>query len=185
MKFLTPLLLIGISVALFLMFINPTYQTIGVLREEGSQYTAALDRAKQAGVKRDQLVSKYNSFSSEDLKRLLKVLPDRVDNIKLVVDVNNLAAKYGTSIRDIKVGDNTQTSKPNAIIAEAASKPYGTLSVGFGVTMSYENFLRFLNDIEQSLRLTDVSAIEFDTIASGTSGNYNYIVTVKTYWLKS
>jgi hypothetical protein len=178
MKFLTPLLLIGISIGLFIWYINPTYQETGALRDEGQQYSLALGRAREAGVKRDELISRYNTFSSDDINRIQKILPDHVDNIKLAVDINSIAAKYGSGIRNVKIDESS--SNPAGTVG-IDQKAYGTLAMSFGVTMPYENFLRFLTDLEQSLRLSDVSSVTFD---STDLSAYQYNVNIKTYWLK-
>ena len=61
------------------------------------------------------------------------------------------------------------------------SKKYGTISLTFSVTSSYESFLAFLADIESSQRLVDVSSLAF---SAGVDNNYTFNVTIQTYWLK-
>ncbi len=176
MKILTPLLLIAISIGLFFVYINPAYSEIGALRDQNKSLTAALDRAQQAGIKRDQLLSKRNQFSTEDLNRLQKILPDSIDNIRLVVDINSIAVKYGTSIKAVKVEPVVNTPG-----SPAPATPYDGATITFDIVLTYDNFLSFLADIERNLRLTDVVAVSFDT---GDKSVYQYNVTLKTYRLK-
>jgi len=60
--------------------------------------------------------------------------------------------------------------------------PYGTLTLSFSTTASYTTFLAFLHDIEESLRLIDITSVQFNS--SDLSQLYDYSVSIKTYWLK-
>ena len=51
---------------------------------------------------RDTLNNKYNTFSKTDLDKLNKILPDNVDNIKLILDIQRIAQTYGMDIQNIK-----------------------------------------------------------------------------------
>ncbi len=178
MKFLTPFFFLLAAGGIFYWVINPIYKEVGVLKDEQSQYVAALERADRAGKKRDNLVNTYNSFSDNDLRRLQKLLPDSVDNIKLLVDLSALAGKYGASMQDIKIADNTAGgSRDNT----TDIKPYGTLEITFTSTLTYSNYLRFLSDIQQNLRLSDVVSVEFN---SQEGNEYTFTITLKTYVMK-
>lgn len=184
MKILTPILLIVLALSLFFWFVVPTYQSLGSLRVERSQYEDALVAAKEASVKRDELVNKYNSMSSADLDKLEKLLPDSIDTVRLVVDLNTIAAKYGpigsAGIRDIKmstVGD----PQSNVVVAQDQS-PYGTLVVTFTTSMAYDKFLNFVRDLERSLKILDISSILFRPVDTGNV--YEYTISLKTYWLR-
>jgi Tfp pilus assembly protein PilO len=175
MNALTTLALLGISIASFFVYTNPTYKSVESLKAEAAQYELALDKAKEAEVKKEELISKYNTFSADDLDNLYKLLPDTVDNIRLLLDINQVASSYGTSITNIQVDSgqtNTQANDP---------RPYGSLIVKFTITLSYENFQKFLRDIERNLRVTDINTLSF---ISSESGLYTYEVAIKTYWLK-
>ncbi len=178
MKFLTPLLFISAAGALFYWFIHPTYTDIGVLRDKSVQLEAAIVRAKNAVEKRDDLVIKLNSFGVEDRERLEKLLPNNVDNIRLIVDINSIAAKYGAGIKDIKISENN----PSGSLDQSSDiKPYGSLTLSFATSMSYDNFLRYITDLQQNLRLSDITGVDFK---SDNSGTYDYVITLKTYVMR-
>ena len=175
MNLITTLVLLGLSIGSFFMYTNPTYKKIEALRAEAAQYSAALDKAKIAEAKKEELISKYNTFSTDDLENLSKLLPDTVDNIRLLLDINQVASTYGTSITNIQVDSNQQNASAND------PQPYGSLLVKFSITMSYEDFQKFLRDIERNLRITDINTLSF---VSTDTGLYTYDVSIKTYWLK-
>ena len=61
------------------------------------------------------------------------------------------------------------------------NSPYGTMTLKFTVNSSYGNFINFLQDLENNLRLLDITEISFNTTDSGF---YDFNVSFNTYWLK-
>jgi hypothetical protein len=175
MKSLTPLLLIALSVAIFYWVTYPTYNNIQILRAETTQTESALARAKQAVAKLQEKKDQFALFSDADKQKLQVLLPDRVDNIRWIVDLTNITTRHHGKITDIRVSDDL-----NGPIAEV-----GTSDIVFKTSMTYDNFLEFLTDIQKSLKLTDVTSADFQ--ASGPTvkgGVVDYVVNLKTYWLK-
>jgi len=181
MRSLTPIILILVSVAVFYLYINPKYEEVKVLSVKQERYQEAVDKSKQLQVLRDQLLTKYNSFSATDLARLEKFLPDNVDNVRLIMDIDGIASRYNIEIKNIKIienlPDNSQT-----IDGTAESRPYNSIGLSFSFRANYDTFVVFIKDLERSLRLIDLSTIELKT-STETSAN-DYTVTLKTYWLK-
>jgi hypothetical protein len=179
MRFLTPILMLAAAVGMFFLFINPHYKTITELRAQALEYDNAIERAQAVVAKKDQLLAKKNAFNPEDIKRLQKMLPDNVDAVRLIIDLNGLANKYNSSIQDIKLTqDNTQTQQT----VGAPTQLYTSSLVGFTVSMNYDQFLSYLKDIEKSLRLLDIAAITFKP--EDNSSVYKYGITLKAYALK-
>src|SRR3989344_4525889 len=112
MKALLPLLFLFISLGLFFWFIDPEYAKIKLLRAEEAEFDQALDRSKELQTVRDQLLSRYNTFARSDVERLQKLLPDHVNNVRLILDLDGIASRYGMRIRNVAIEDNnTRASK--------------------------------------------------------------------------
>lgn len=185
MRLIFPLILILLSIGLFLGYTNKTYSAISGLRTQSAAYNEALFNSRKLLEVRDELTKKYNDLSVEDRDRLLKLMPDNVDNIRLIIDIQKIAAKYGMQPRDIRFDSPVTSSQTQASPQQLqeAQKDYGTFTLDFSVAGSYANFLSFLKDLEKSLRIVDVSSITF---ASGDTANtYKYNFKIKTYWLKN
>ena len=75
---------------------------------------------------------------------------------------------------------NPKNVTPSSVGAVPAVE---TTKITFNVTGSYSELKSFLRDLSNSLRLINVSRLEFDTKDSET-GEYTYKVNVETYWLK-
>jgi len=147
-KFFIPTVLIAISIALFVFFTNPLYKEISVLRAKSASYEQALTNAKELQTFRDELLNKYNGFSREDVTRLKKLVPDNVDNIRLILEIQGIASNYGMQIKNVKYDAKKaagleSTVPQNANASREQVKDYGTFDMEFSTEGSYNNFVKF------------------------------------------
>lgn len=187
-----PVILIGIAVVGFFMFTKPLYQDISLLRTDADSYNQALDNSKALENERDKLTSKYNTISKDDLDRLQKLLPDNIDNIRLILEIEKIASPYGMVLKDIKYNADTVASGNGGPVQGGAQQAtpanYRVLDMEFSVTGTYNNFLNFAKDLENNLRIVDVSSVVFSSEVdpkTNPSGAYKYNFKIKTYWLKN
>ncbi len=194
MRFIFPSLLIIISVAAFIVYINPTYAEVKIKRAESAQYDEALTNSRQLQEERDALSEKYRTLSPEDLERLNRMLPDNADNIRLILNIQQMAQTYGMAISAIKF--DAETVKPTNGVASStaavsatdtakAQRDYGDFEIEFTTAGSYDNFQKFLADMERSLRITDIQSITFGSEVDPTKQGYTYTIKLLAYWLKS
>jgi len=179
MKLITPIILIVISALAFFFYVNPTYKDIRDVSSEIERYDDALNNARDLAGVRDALLLKYNSITSNDLDRLEKLLPDHVDNVRLILDIDSIAARYGISLQNVSV--NIAEEGSDITTSAQRSDGVGEITLGFSIISSYNTFTQFLNDIEDNLRLVDVESVSFD---SGDDDTTLYNFEVKTYWLQ-
>ena len=176
-KFIKPLILLLLSAGLFFSYSDPTYKDIKKIKKTKIKYDEALGKSKELRIARDNLVNKYNSFSENDLTRIRKMLPDNVDNVRLIMDINSIAAKYGAFIRNVKVNTSEDEEKMKII----NKKKYDSVVLEFSISATYEDFLKFIFDLKNSLRLVDIIKLDFSSISD--TENYKYNFTIKTYRL--
>ncbi len=182
MKGIFPIIAILVAGLLFYFYIDPTYTEVKTLRAEEATLNAALSRALELQTTRDQLISRYNTFSPEDLSRLEKFLPDHVDNVRLVLDMDSMASQYGMRVRNVAIEKQEvkkKTTRTQAVGPDERS--YESMVLSFTVTGDYSTFRSFLKDLEQSLRLVDVESVGF---ATSENGLYDVTIGLRTYWLK-
>jgi Tfp pilus assembly protein PilO len=195
MKNLTPIIIILISIALFFIIIDPKYNEVQDLQDEISENEETLQLAKQLREKRELLRERYNQISEGERFELQKMLPDTVDNVRLIIDINNIAQKYGILIQDIRIASDEDSDSDVTVagsefegIIEDTSIQYpdtsriGVISFSFAVQAQYEVFLDFLKDLEEALRIVDIRSIQID--GEDESIFYNYRINLDTYWLK-
>ncbi|KKR43695.1 MAG: hypothetical protein UU10_C0015G0014 [Parcubacteria group bacterium GW2011_GWF1_40_6] len=203
MRFIMPIILIAISITLFFVFANPIYNEISVLRGEVASYNEALDNSKALENERDKLTAKYNAINPENLTKIAKLLPENVDNIRLILEIEQIALPYGMVLKDVKYDttDAGAAATGSAAIqgggaTKTSPKDYGIFDLSFSTTGTYNNFINFTKDLENNLRIVDMSSIIFSSNnIVGASSNpssktvstevYKYDFKIKTYWLKN
>ncbi len=180
MRSIISTILILAAIAVFYFGANPLYKDTKTLKLQAAEYNKALDNSAHLRQIRNDLVARYNSFDKTSVDRLQKMLPDSVDNIRLILDINGIAAKYGMSIKNIKISQiQTAASAPGT-----GQSPLGSIQLSFSVVSPYENLQPFLKDLENSLRLVNITSLSFNANANDNSGSFIYNLTLETYWLK-
>jgi hypothetical protein len=197
MKNISSVVIILVSIAIFFFYIDPQYKKVQQLQAEVEQNKKILDIANKLDSRKSQLNDKFNQISQTERIELEKLLPDTVDNVRLIIDMNNIAEKFGIVIRDININTRdsnvsetkkvvSQKSNFDGVLEENTIKyvdtsKIGVISFSFSVSAKYEVFLEFLKQLEESLRLVDNRNIE---VSRGTGIFYDYRITLDTYWLK-
>ncbi len=160
------------------MYISPQIDKTKTLLAEKAQYSEALSQTDQIKSIRDDKLIAYRAISEENLNRLKKMIPANADNVRLSMDINNIASKHSILISSIKVEDPGSNL---GSISSAPSNSYNTATLNFSFKSSYSNFLDFIKDLENNLRISDIASI---SIKGNDAGVYNFSMSVKTYWLK-
>ena len=168
------------SIGLFYTVMIPQYKKSQDLRAESAEYKNILQNVSSLTDKKNDLLAKYQAMPKDEIAKINKVLPNNVDTVRLAMDFDTIAAKYGISIKSIQVIEN-KNDNSTKIIQNVPTKPYNVVNVTFSFVTSYDNFRKFMQDIEKSLRIIDIKTVAFD---SGESGLNEYKVSIQTYWLK-
>lgn len=199
MKNITSIILIILSILVFFFFTDGQYKKVQQLQAEIAKNAEVLETANKLNLKKEELNAKFNQISQEEKEELEKLIPDTVDNVRLIIDINNIANQFGIAIRDIGIDSkdsatdtgsakrvSSQSSNFDGVLQEGTVKyvdqsKIGVISFSFTVSAKYEVFLEFLKKLEESLRIVDIRNIE---VSRGTGVFYDYKVTMETYWLK-
>ena len=204
MKFIFSILLIIISIILFFWIVNPLYSDVSSLRTEVATYNIALDNSKELQATRDQLTENYKNINKSDRDRLERFLPNTVNNIRFILEIERIANMHSMPIKNVRFqpekvsGDNTLDTAKNppkqgtTIVTSGnpnTSLPYGSFPIEFTTEGDYNTFVLFLKDLEHNLRLIDIKSISF-TVPQGDKNGiinpniYTYNLKIETYWLK-
>lgn len=185
MRVLIPSILIAAAIGLFVMYVNPAYQGPGGIKSLQTQVSAfdeALNKAQELKSSRDKLISKRNTFSADNVQKLERILPDNVDNIRFVIEINGIAARHNLSLKNVSLGTVSDAKSGRSALAVGSSgDPVGSAEISFGLNATYDEFLTFLQDLEHSLRVVDIEKISFKSADTGE--RYDYSLTIRTYWL--
>ncbi len=180
MKGLTPIFLIGISIGAFFLHIDPQYKKIQEHRVEAVEYNEVLVKAQELKKVRAELTNKLAQLSLGDLDRLDKIIPEKIDTARLILDISGVADRYSINMQDITTSEMATQGDREADKA----RPYKASTISFNFKSSYEGMVRFVKDLEQGLRLVDVTEISLAT-GDGLSPFYNFSITLQAYWLNT
>lgn len=184
MRYIFLLVLLGLSIAAFMLVVKPKYQQARELQQKILSDSTNLTTADKIKESREALIATYNNIPKADLDNLKMLLPDNVDNIRLIIQIDSLATKNGLStVRNVEY--QTEAKPTTGQSPESARRPYGEFTISFSTSGSYQNFLTFLSDLEANLRLVDITKVEFQQLGTNqVATSMNYRITIKTYWLK-
>ena len=160
-----------------------------IIRASNNEYITAIKNAEDLIRVRDKVLADYNKLLPEDRDKLNKFVPKSVDNIRLIIDLNNIALRYGFALKGIKANASSKTSNESLVSPTSPMNPdvivapvLDTVTVSFGVTAPYQQFISFLQDLEASLRILDISSL---SVTANDSGVYEWKIELKTYWLRN
>lgn len=128
-KNIIALILIVLSAGIYFTVTSGIITDAQTVKAVNDQYAVALDNAAKLVSMRDEVRKQYDSISAADRERLDKMIPSTVDNIRLIVDLNGLAAIHGLSLTDIKASVSSSGSGQGQAVGPGmpgAANPAGT-----------------------------------------------------------
>jgi len=201
-KLIFPIILILAAVGIYITFTQPHYEIVKEFMARNQDYQKVFDDADGLLRKRDDLIVKLNKIRPSDKVRIAKLIPDSIDNVRLVIDINDgITARYGVGIKNIRFESSTDDKNVQSGQSAVASvvttvnkglrkdspniienKDYNSVTLNFTIVAPYSTFLKILRDLESSLRIVDVTSLSFRSTDAGDV--YQYDVGIKTHWLK-
>ncbi|MCR4275771.1 MAG: type II secretion system protein M [Candidatus Parcubacteria bacterium] len=182
-----PLVALFVALGIFFLYVSPTWSgSIGATKAAIAADDQALAAANQFAAQQNTLASARDAIDPADLTRLTAFLPNSVDNVGLILDLNALAARSGFSLSSIDVISKT-TSVANAPAAgqqglpAAGASPLGFVDMSLSAVGTYAALQSFLSGVERSARLLDVRDI---VVKGSDTGVYNYQMLLRLYWLR-
>lgn len=177
--------------ALIIFFlVLPIKAEVDSLKFKKSQLGSTESEAKEYAALGQDVVGRFQSIDPAQVERLKKMVPDTVDNIRFINDVNGIAKKTGMKLK--KVDYNAQDLKGTKIqssedIPVVSNSLYGSYTVNFSVSGSYKQFVEFLEALENSLRLVDITDVTFTSVGQteGKVEMYDFSIKAQSYWLKN
>ncbi len=174
-----PALALMLAVAVFFVYVNRMWTgSIATTKLAIASNDAALEAAKQFTKQQSQLEAQRDAINPEDLARLAIFLPTSVDNVRLILDLNALAARSGLALSNVGVSTASTASADDALAGEST---VGSVDLSLSAVGTYSALQKFLSDVERSQRLLDVEDI---TAMGSDTGVYTYQMKVRIYWLR-
>ncbi|MBU6231878.1 MAG: hypothetical protein KGI45_00860 [Patescibacteria group bacterium] len=195
---ITAFILIVLAVGMYLTVTSGIVAQANAVQSVNAQYQAAIASSLKLIQVRDKVLADYNNLSADDRARLAKMLPNSVDNIRLIIDLNNLALRHGFTLKNVsaKTSDSVPAGQPpvravpqvgggasmnQAAIPALNGPTLDTINVSFGLSAPYQQFQSFLQDLEADLRIMDVTHL---SVTANPNGIYDWNLDLQTYWLR-
>jgi len=180
-----PILALLVAVGMFFGYVYPTWTgEIAVTKVAIASDNQALAAASEYTAQQNELASSRNAIAPASIARLNALLPDSVDNVGLILDLNALAARSGLSLSNIDVASNTEnsgkTSSPSTI-SVSGTDPVSSVDLSLSAIGTYTALQTFLIGAEKSIRILDVRDI---VVKGSDTGVYSYQMIVRLYWLR-
>jgi hypothetical protein len=181
------IILIILAVGLYFTVTTNILAEAKIVKLSNDEYKTAIDNAKRLIDVRDKVILDYNKLSVENRAKLDKIIPKNVDNIRLIIEMNDIAYRKGLPLKNVNVSissaspeDATQDQSidPGAN-SEVASPVLDKAKINFDVDATYQQFISFLQTIESNLRIMDVDSL---SVTTSEDGVYNWKVSLTTYW---
>lgn len=174
-----------IALVIFFLYVNPTWTgSIAAAQAAIAADEQALLAAKQYSAQQNQLATTRDSIDPANMAALTTLLPDAVDNVGLILDLNALASRSGISVSNIDVITNAAGSSAQAApgaLPAADVNPVNSVDLSLSAVGTFAALHSFLTGIEKSARLLDIRDL---TVKGSETGVYNYQMTIRLYWLR-
>lgn len=187
---LTATILIIAAIGIYFTITKSMVADAQKVKTDNEKLTMALDSADQIIKARNDVTQQYQQISVDNRTRLDKMIPSAVDNIRLVIDLNNLALQNHFALSDVKAGVPSSSNSPGNSANAAGAASFGgalgepildKVQVSFAAVTTYDQFIDFMQAIEANLRIMDLSHL---TVSANADGTYNFSAQYLTYWLR-
>jgi Tfp pilus assembly protein PilO len=169
-----------LSVGVFFAYINPLWKgEIAEAKNGIEENERALKSADEYVKRQNALAEQKSSIDPVALTRLETFLPNSVDNVGLILDLNALAEEAGLALESMDVA-------PQATIVTTGEdaeplEPVGEIDMNIAAKGTYDALQMFLAGIESSARLLDERQL---TVTGSDDGVYDYQISIRLYWLR-
>ncbi len=178
-----PTFALVIAAGILFGYVMPTWAgPITSKRSAVASDDQALSAAVAYSKQQNELADARNKIDPADLSRLGIFLPDSVDNVGIILDLNAVAARNGLTLSNIDVLTASSASDTKGSAAQSsATKPVGSVDLSLSAVGTYAALQSFLHGVEKSQRLLDIR----DMVVKGSdTGVYTYQMKITLYWLR-
>ncbi len=183
-KVLTPILFIIAAIGLYFSYISGALDTLNSAQKLSEQLGVAIEQYDRLFERRDELRERYMSVSLKDEASLMQLVPDDIDPVRIIIDIDQMANEAGVLVNTFRlpvekrnVGTDSNQSGGNIL---------GTAFMQVMVEGDYATFKEFLKLLENSRTMFDVVGLDIQKkdLILGSEAVQQYTVALHVYWLK-
>lgn len=184
MKSLLSILVIAVSVGVYFVYIKPLTLDIRVQIAKKQEIEKVLNRVKEIKEKRDSILQEYNSISVDNIEKLNKIIPETINSVVIFNDLASAGAEYGLTVQEYKA--DVQNLNQNSVSETVSDLPYKKTRLTIKLSGPYSQFITFLEKIESSLRIIDITSLSVKQGSSSEKGpvTLDYVLEANVYSLR-
>ena len=170
------------SLGIIFMYVSPTWSgQIAITKAAIAADDKTIAAAKAFTAHEEELTTAEKHMDPDSLKRLNLLLPDSINTIGMIVDLNKLGSDSGLSVANVSISN---TPAPSAVDMGAAAHQSNETSLDFQANAagSYTALKAFMKAVEKSQRLINIQSVDVAGAAADT-GVYTYLIKMRAYWL--
>ena len=185
----------GLVLIVWLVVI-PAWTGVSELRKEVSLKKKSIELERQV-IEKLNAINQVLDSQKSNVERLEQAIPSFEFKPEMISIMENLASQNGLNLSKVDVEsalDDTSARTPSSRpVVSSGKEMTKTLVVGVNSSGNYNSFKSWLEAVEKSLRLIDVTKISFTVTQSKTAEGeiipgvdpiIDYSVSMKTYILK-
>ncbi len=189
MRTFTPISSILISILLVIFFVQPEYEKVTMLQQEIDAYNKAAAQYDSFTALLEEKLKMKENRSAYESERLNALVPENVDTTQLLVDLEGMVKNQNMLFGNIAVNEGdtqgatqSRDSEGAGEVESPSQEELRTVDISFGVIGTYEQFKKFLVDLEQSVTLFEVIEITF---VANDDMFQQYALTVRVHALQN
>ena len=177
------LLLVVASGSLYYLLISPLYTGIGTiyqpgmgvapLRDLNESYDTTIAQAQKLVDQSQNLSRQYRALSPEAKETLAVMVPDQIDEVRLVSEVNSIANQTGFALENIAYNQNPGSGGKTGV---------SSYTVTVSTKGTYEKLKELLHNFETSKRIYAVRSVSVTPPADAT-GLFDFQLKLETYYM--
>lgn len=174
--FLTQIAMIIVAVVIAITYIEPTIAEIGSIQDEIAVYQQETKKVVDVNSQLATLVSRLESVSTADNRRLLTYMPNTVDEISVARDLYAIVKQSSAQFVDVTSQDDTRARRGSQEeVDDSNPKPH---TFDLSVTGTYDQIKTLFSLLEQNHYPLEVKGA---TINSSEGGMLSADLTLVTY----
>lgn len=188
-KVITPVLLLIVAIGLFFTYSKPAYKNLQDFQAQESEIDDAILEADKLVTRYESLRKDKTSIKEIDLKNLSLMLPDNIDIVGLILDIDRMTSNHNVEISSFLIPYiSPASSKNQAVNTTQSENDYiGSAIITVSVEGTYFDFKNFLFELEKSMTLFDVTSLKIKVnniknSSSGTDEKLSFTTDLKIYW---
>ncbi|MEM9336376.1 MAG: hypothetical protein AAGA35_00785 [Patescibacteria group bacterium] len=159
-----------IAVVIGFTYVMPTFAEIRQVQDDIAELDRATAQVAEVNTLLADLVAQVSAVSADDRLSLIRFMPDTVDQLRVLRDIDTIAQESNVILEGLSVGDVTEGDSSTSNVVNALPDSFTSYRFDVEVTGTYESIKQFLLNLEQNDYPLHVYALNAAPAEAGEEG---------------